>query len=103
MLCTHLDMNFECLTSISVVESKEREDHLKKLIDIADSKVTECNANTPNSTGEAKVSLHIINIYFNRQLGCLAFSLRFWPKIKQFPSNCPASDWSFSFQTAEFC
>ena len=38
------------------MESKEREDHLKKLIDVADSKVTECNANTPNSNGEAKVS-----------------------------------------------
>ena len=33
---------------------------------------------------------------FYRQLGCLAFSLRSWPKIKQFLSNCPASDWPFS-------
>ena len=29
--------------------------------------------------------------FFYRQLGYLAFSLRFWPKIKQFLSNCPAS------------
>ena len=29
---------------------------------------------------------------FYRQLGCLAFSLRFWPKIKQLLSNCPSSD-----------
>ena len=40
---------------------------------------------------------------FYRQLGCLAFSLVFWPKIKQFLSNCPASDWTFSFKTACFC
>ena len=33
----------------------------------------------------------------------VAFSLRFWPRIKQFLSNCPASDWTFSFQTAGFC
>ena len=33
---------------------------------------------------------------FYRQLGCLAFSLRFWPKIKQLLSNCPASDLTFS-------
>ena len=39
---------------------------------------------------------------FNRQLGCLAFSLRFWSNIKQFLSNCPASDWTFSFKTADF-
>ena len=43
------------------------------------------------------------HFFFYRQLGCLAFSLRFWPKIKQFLSNCPASDWSFTFQTADFC
>ena len=36
---------------------------------------------------------------FCRQLGCLAFSLTFWPKIKQLLSNCPASDWSFSLAT----
>ena len=29
--------------------------------------------------------------FFIRQLGCLAFSLRFRAKIKQFFSNCPAS------------
>ena len=33
---------------------------------------------------------------------CLAFSLKFWPKIKQFPSNCSASDWAISFKTANF-
>ena len=32
-----------------------------------------------------------LHTFFSRQLGCLAFSLRFWPKIKQFLSNCPAS------------
>ena len=32
---------------------------------------------------------------FYRQLGCLAFCLIFWPKIKQFLSNCPALDWTF--------
>ena len=40
---------------------------------------------------------------FYRQHGCLAFSLRLLPKIKQFLSNCPASDWTFSFETADFC
>ena len=40
---------------------------------------------------------------FYRQIGCLAFSLRFWPKIKQLLSNCPASDWTFSFKTGDFC
>ena len=33
---------------------------------------------------------------------CLAFSLRFWPKIKQLLSNWPASDWTFSFKKADF-
>ena len=32
--------------------------------------------------------LHI----FYRQLGCVAFSLRFWPKIRQLLRICPASD-----------
>ena len=32
----------------------------------------------------------------------IALSLRFRPKIKQFLSNCPASDWTFSFKTADF-
>ena len=41
--------------------------------------------------------------FFYRQLGCLAFSLWFWPKIKQLVSNCPASDWTFSFKTGDFC
>ena len=40
--------------------------------------------------------------HFYRQLGCLAFSLRFWLKIKQLLSNCPASDRSFSIKTADF-
>ena len=39
--------------------------------------------------------------FFNRH--CLAFSLRFWPKIKRFLSNCSTSDWTFSFKTAGFC
>ena len=39
--------------------------------------------------------------FLYRQLGCLALSLRFWPKIKQFLSNCPASDWIFSFKTSD--
>ena len=39
---------------------------------------------------------------FFRQLGCLAFSLRFCPKIKQFLSNCPASDLIFLQKTANF-
>ena len=30
--------------------------------------------------------------FYNQQLTCLAFSLRFWPKIKQLLSNCPASN-----------
>ena len=41
--------------------------------------------------------------FFYRQLGCLAFSLRFWQKIKRILSNCPASDWTVSFKTAYFC
>ena len=41
--------------------------------------------------------------YTYRQLGCLAFSLRFWPKIKQLLSNCSALDWTFSFKTGDFC
>ena len=40
--------------------------------------------------------------HFYRQLGCLAFSLRFWPKIMQFFSNCHASDWTFSFKIGDF-
>ena len=39
--------------------------------------------------------------FFHRQLGCLAFSLRFWTKIKQLLSNCPASDLTFSSKTAD--
>ena len=35
--------------------------------------------------------------FFYRQLGCLAFSLKFWPNINQFLSNCPASDLIFFF------
>ena len=31
-------------------------------------------------------------------LGCLAFSLIFWPKIKQLLNNCPASDLTFFFK-----
>ena len=38
--------------------------------------------------GDETDQIHI----FYRQLGCLAFSLKFWQKIKQFLSNCPASD-----------
>ena len=34
-------------------------------------------------------------IVWYRQLGCLAFSLRFRPKIKQLLSNCPTSGWTF--------
>ena len=37
--------------------------------------------------------------FFYRQLGCLAFSLRFLPKFKQLLGL----RWSFSFQTADFC
>ena len=37
---------------------------------------------------EGEIILHI----FYRQLGCLAFSLRFWPKIKQLLNSYPASD-----------
>ena len=37
-----------------------------------------------------------ITLFFHRQLGCLAFSLIFWPKIKQLLSNCRASDLTFS-------
>ena len=45
----------------------------------------------------------MVYIYFlYRQLGCLAFSLRFWSKIKQLLSNCPASDWTFFSKTAYF-
>ena len=33
------------------------------------------------------LSLGLVHTFFHRQLGCLAFSLRFWPKIKQFFSN----------------
>ena len=40
--------------------------------------------------------------FFYRQLGCLAFSLRFWPKIKHLLSNCPASDLTFSSKSANF-
>ena len=32
--------------------------------------------------------------FFYRQLCCLVFSQRFWPKIKQLLSNYPASDWT---------
>ena len=35
--------------------------------------------------------------FFYKQLGCLGLSLRFWPKIKQLLSNCPASDWEFPY------
>ena len=46
----------------------------------------------------------LIHVYtfFNRQLGCLAFNLKFWPKIKLILSNCPASDWVFFFQNNLF-
>ena len=43
-----------------------------------------------------------VHTFFYRQLGCLAFSLRFWPEIKQLLSNCPASDLTFSSKTAYF-
>ena len=33
------------------------------------------------------VSYRNIRVLFYRQLGCLAFSLRFWPKMKQCLSN----------------
>ena len=50
---------------------------------------------------------HVDVLYYThflcRQLGCLAFSLRFWPKIKQFLSICRASDWTSSFKTADVC
>ena len=62
---------------------------------------------TPTSAPLLKIGImgitHFLKYtYFYRQLGCLAFSLRFWPKIKQF-SNCPASDRTFSFKTGDFC
>ena len=47
--------------------------------------------------------LTFYTLFCYRQLGCLAFSLGFWPKIKQFLSNCLASVWTFSFKTACFC
>ena len=40
--------------------------------------------------------------FFYMQLGYLAFSLRFWPKINQLLSTCPASDLIFSLKTANF-
>ena len=46
----------------------------------------------------AKRHIHI----FSGQLGCLAFSLKFLPKIKQFLSDCPTSDRTFSFKTDDF-
>ena len=54
------------------------------------------------SSGALVVSIYELHIFY-RQLGCLAFSLRFLPKTKQFLSNFPASDWTFSFKTAYFC
>ena len=44
----------------------------------------------------------MIGYTFFYRLGCLALSLRFWPKNKQFLSNCPQI-WVFSFKTADFC
>ena len=41
-------------------------------------------------------------IFFYRQPGCLAFSLKFGPKIKQFLSNFPSSDWVFFFRNSWF-
>ena len=43
---------------------------------------------------------HLETTIFSRQLGCLTFSLRFWPRRKQRFSNCQA--WSFSLKTADF-
>ena len=51
------------------------------------------------ATSQLSIRIHIL---FYRHLGCLAFSLRFWPKIKQLLSNCPASDLTFSSKTANF-
>ena len=48
-----------------------------------------------NPNGEANVGW-VGTHFFYRQLGCLAFSLRFWPKIKPFP----ASVWTFFFQNS---
>ena len=36
-----------------------------------------------------KLCKGLLHFSFYRQLGCLAFSLRLWSKIKQFLSNCP--------------
>ena len=33
--------------------------------------------------------------FFYRQISCLAFTLKFWPKIKQLLSDCPAQSASF--------
>ena len=37
-------------------------------------------------------------LFYDRQLSCLRFSLRFLPKIRQLLCNCPASDWTFSLK-----
>ena len=40
--------------------------------------------------------------FFNMQLGCSPFSLRFCPKIKQLLSTCLVSNWTFSFKPSNF-
>ena len=44
----------------------------------------------------------VVYTFFYRKLSGLAFSLRFWAKIKQLLSNYPTSDWTFSFKIANF-
>ena len=40
--------------------------------------------------------------FFVQTTRLLSLQPEILPKIKQLLSNCPASDWSFSFQTADF-
>ena len=47
------------------------------------------------------MDIRVHTFFIGNSVG-LAFSLLFWPKIKQLLSNCPASDWTFSFKTADF-
>ena len=45
------------------------------------------------------VCIFSVCVLYDIDLGGLALSLRFWPRIKQLVSNCPASDWTFSSKT----
>ena len=48
------------------------------------------SVNVKTKYSKVRSDFKTLVIFLYRQLGCLALSLRFWPKIKQLLSNCPA-------------